>query len=113
MMKLGRNDPCHCGSGKKYKKCHIDAADQRNLAGVEQVEQSSANSELRRASVDVKNLPNLFRRLSETGSAKQREEIRELAAKTKPIIEYLEREEQIEAAGAELGIGRAAGRGRG
>jgi uncharacterized protein len=18
----GRNDPCHCGSGKKYKKCH-------------------------------------------------------------------------------------------
>ena len=23
--KLGRNDPCHCGSGKKYKKCHFDA----------------------------------------------------------------------------------------
>lgn len=20
--KLGRNDPCHCGSGLKYKKCH-------------------------------------------------------------------------------------------
>ncbi len=20
--KLGRNDPCHCGSGKKLKKCH-------------------------------------------------------------------------------------------
>ncbi len=20
--KLGRNDPCYCGSGKKYKKCH-------------------------------------------------------------------------------------------
>jgi hypothetical protein len=20
-MKLGRNDPCHCGSGKKYKAC--------------------------------------------------------------------------------------------
>jgi uncharacterized protein YecA (UPF0149 family) len=19
--KLGRNDPCHCGSGKKFKKC--------------------------------------------------------------------------------------------
>ncbi len=24
--KLGRNDPCHCGSGKKYKKCHGAAA---------------------------------------------------------------------------------------
>ncbi|MBU0553646.1 SEC-C domain-containing protein [Myxococcota bacterium] len=22
MSKIGRNDPCHCGSGKKYKKCH-------------------------------------------------------------------------------------------
>ena len=20
--KIGRNDPCHCGSGKKYKSCH-------------------------------------------------------------------------------------------
>ncbi len=26
--KIGRNDPCHCGSGKKFKKCHgkVDAA---------------------------------------------------------------------------------------
>ncbi|MDE0157626.1 MAG: SEC-C metal-binding domain-containing protein, partial [Gammaproteobacteria bacterium] len=21
MLKIGRNDPCPCGSGKKYKKC--------------------------------------------------------------------------------------------
>ena len=21
---LGRNDPCHCGSGRKYKQCHLD-----------------------------------------------------------------------------------------
>lgn len=24
MKELGRNDPCWCGSGKKYKKCHCD-----------------------------------------------------------------------------------------
>lgn len=24
MQKIGRNDPCWCGSGRKYKKCHID-----------------------------------------------------------------------------------------
>jgi preprotein translocase subunit SecA len=24
--KVGRNDPCPCGSGKKYKKCHGDVA---------------------------------------------------------------------------------------
>lgn len=23
MQKPGRNDPCYCGSGKKYKKCHM------------------------------------------------------------------------------------------
>ena len=22
MKKQGRNDPCHCGSGKKFKNCH-------------------------------------------------------------------------------------------
>ena len=25
MSKLSRNDPCHCGSGKKYKKCCMPA----------------------------------------------------------------------------------------
>ncbi len=24
VVKIGRNDPCPCGSGKKYKKCCID-----------------------------------------------------------------------------------------
>jgi hypothetical protein len=29
-MKIGRNDKCHCGSGKKYKQCHaqLDVAQQ-------------------------------------------------------------------------------------
>lgn len=32
----GRNDPCHCGSGRKYKKCCLaadEAADRQGLAG--------------------------------------------------------------------------------
>ena len=28
-MKTGRNEPCPCGSGKKYKKCHLNAAQPR------------------------------------------------------------------------------------
>jgi len=24
--KIGRNDPCYCGSGKKFKKCHGSVA---------------------------------------------------------------------------------------
>jgi hypothetical protein len=30
-VKIGRNDPCRCGSGKKYKKCCLATAVQRNL----------------------------------------------------------------------------------
>lgn len=29
MKSVGRNDPCWCGSGKKYKKCHLDRGQQR------------------------------------------------------------------------------------
>jgi len=29
----GRNDPCWCGSGKKYKRCHLDADAQAASAG--------------------------------------------------------------------------------
>jgi hypothetical protein len=31
VQKVGRNDPCPCGSGKKYKQCH-EAADRARLA---------------------------------------------------------------------------------
>jgi hypothetical protein len=34
-MKIGRNDPCHCGSGQKYKKCGLakdEAAKSAELA---------------------------------------------------------------------------------
>ncbi len=24
-LRLSRNDPCWCGSGKKYKRCHYDS----------------------------------------------------------------------------------------
>ncbi|MBT8490018.1 MAG: SEC-C domain-containing protein [Deltaproteobacteria bacterium] len=30
--KLGRNDTCWCGSGKKYKRCHLDS-DARKRSG--------------------------------------------------------------------------------
>jgi hypothetical protein len=32
-MKTGRNDPCPCGSGKKYKKCCLDLDRQAGRAG--------------------------------------------------------------------------------
>lgn len=32
MEKLGRNDPCRCGSGKKYKKCCLRADEEREAS---------------------------------------------------------------------------------
>lgn len=28
-ISLGRNDICWCGSGKKYKKCHLEADEEK------------------------------------------------------------------------------------
>jgi hypothetical protein len=41
MSKARRNDPCPCGSGKKYKKCHMDE-DQRNEASQPVIAQESS-----------------------------------------------------------------------
>lgn len=38
-MKIGRNDPCHCGSGQKYKKC---CAPRDDAAQASQSAQTSA-----------------------------------------------------------------------
>lgn len=35
MKLLGRNDPCWCGSGKKYKSCHFDFDNKCNLYRLE------------------------------------------------------------------------------
>ena len=37
--RAGRNDPCPCGSGKKYKKCHLgaDAAPQRTMSEIDRM----------------------------------------------------------------------------
>lgn len=44
-MKIGRNDPCPCGSGKKYKKCHL-YYDQENASVKPVVKKVESTSEL-------------------------------------------------------------------
>ena len=34
MKKIGRNDPCPCGSGKKFKHCHLGREDELSLEGM-------------------------------------------------------------------------------
>ena len=56
-MKTGRNDPCPCGSGKKYKKCCANRSapsmlqdmkeDIHGLADLEQISEGPINREYR------------------------------------------------------------------
>ena len=98
MIHLGRNDPCHCGSGKKYKKCHLDA-DQRSRAGFRQ---SLPDSDWASASATIEDLPKLLRRLASHGPARDRNEFGEVLSEMEPILEYLACQGEIEAAGAKL-----------
>jgi preprotein translocase subunit SecA len=47
---LGRNDPCWCGSGKKYKRCHMreDEQAQRGPVAAERPPQVSGRTRRRR-----------------------------------------------------------------
>ncbi|MBV9415186.1 MAG: SEC-C domain-containing protein [Solirubrobacterales bacterium] len=49
MDKTGRNDPCPCGSGKKYKKCCLPTheAEQRQRAAEQQAERDKRTAEHR------------------------------------------------------------------
>lgn len=49
MAKPGRNEPCHCGSGAKYKKCCLakDEAPERNGLAEAQVRRESQAAERR------------------------------------------------------------------
>jgi hypothetical protein len=47
-MKLGRNEPCHCGSGKKYKHCHYEEdrrAEAQALAEAAEARKAEASTE--------------------------------------------------------------------
>ncbi|WP_226669002.1 SEC-C metal-binding domain-containing protein [Microbulbifer aggregans] len=46
-MKVGRNDPCHCGSGKKYKKCCLSADSAANSEAIakENIRQAKVHME--------------------------------------------------------------------
>ncbi len=37
-MKIGRNDPCWCGSGRKYKACHQAFDEKIEAASIEHAE---------------------------------------------------------------------------
>lgn len=43
-MKLGRNDPCHCGSGKKFKRCCMSSVSKQHAQAFDDAEAMLAMS---------------------------------------------------------------------
>jgi hypothetical protein len=109
--KLGRNDPCHCGSGKKYKKCHL-AEDERRESRL--VVEQPAGGEAESFGVPsfdpsgdpLEALRNL-RKLQSKLPRKLRETLERSLAPTLPVFEYLDHEAEIKEAGRILEAHRA------
>ncbi len=93
--KIGRNDPCPCGSGKKYKLCHLALDEQRKPVHYQTPESVDSPSAPPRPG-RVFNLLRQMRRVSRPGH--ERAELDRLLAQTQPVIAYCERLEEIEAA---------------
>jgi hypothetical protein len=98
MSRPGRNDPCPCGSGKKYKRCHL-GLDARN--GVSQPPARSETGAFAGLAT-IKNAWNQLRDGAAQGSARERREFGKIIAEAEPILDYLEHREEIEAACNEM-----------
>ena len=61
MAKPGRNDPCHCGSGNKYKKCCLakDEAASKSQLGAARTRAEHTEAEARRAVRAASHLPGI------------------------------------------------------
>ncbi len=97
--KIGRNDPCHCGSGKKYKRCHLPL-DQKREPVVDKPLEADAEipppAPLARFS--AKNTASLLREFASKTSKKERAGLDDILAQVLEYAEYMEKEEEIEAA---------------
>jgi hypothetical protein len=96
--KPGRNDPCPCGSGKKYKHCHLAADGATNGAnGSGKIaEDHPAPPQTAAESLDetVRTLQGLLG----TKAKKHPEEIARMLARAELLKAYLSREPEIQAA---------------
>jgi hypothetical protein len=96
--KIGRNDPCPCGSGKKYKRCHLPLDQQRKPAVAEEREEPASLSPTAPVKYTASYLRDLVSKLPKDVFAEKTD----LLAQTLEIADYMERQEEIQAAGATL-----------
>jgi hypothetical protein len=103
--KIGRNDPCWCGSGKKYKHCHMrqDESGRRSSLDTTESEPSSSATVPAR----VMQTRDLARQLLPQASPDKRQEIENLLTEMDEAIEFEDKRSQIETASQALEAHRA------
>lgn len=105
--RIGRNDPCPCGSGKKYKRCCL-SDDERHAATRRVAAPTVEPAALAPTrTLDPHRIPELLRELARKAPRGERGEIERLLAETQPVLAYMERQPEIEAASKTLEAHRA------
>lgn len=84
MSTIGRNDPCYCGSGKKYNKCHWEA-DRREES---QQRESQVDFNVLEGVSDIHELSELLKNMSQTATGADKKKLEELIAKIKPLTDF-------------------------
>jgi hypothetical protein len=101
-VKTGRNDPCHCGSGKKYKLCHLplEEAERRATAA------EAPNSALPALppGQDLEKTVLTLRELLSTGDEQQKAKVGRYLARAELLLAYVNRRPELEAAAQGLEV---------
>ena len=101
--KPGRNHPCYCGSGKKYKLCHLPLDEKARLAPAPSLTQEPDEPSGAFNLPDFSGGPRAFKNISDvskllagSGLAKHDPEFRRIFNENKTLLAYLAREQEIE-----------------
>jgi hypothetical protein len=130
--KPGRNDPCYCGSGKKYKKCHLPIDEQARSSsrvsppikfpsaslgqGADEppepnwsgpisdgpADRGHAPLDLGEAPGSMKDLAQVFKMASRSGLFKRDPELRRVFEENETLLTYLAHRDEIEATSKKL-----------
>lgn len=98
--RVGRNDPCHCGSGKKYKRCHMARDEQERLAAhvPAPITEPPVLLDIPGPPKNIREAISLLRELPLKATGKNRAAFEEIAASAQPILTYLDHQDEIAAA---------------
>lgn len=92
MMKIGRNQPCPCGSGRKYKRC----CGQRDRAGHVPATSAEAPEGFRWAETDLDRLSNSVVRLVDEGRLDEADAAcEELRIRYPEVVDWLMRKAMV------------------